>query len=239
MIPAKVNMPEGLVEYALVMEKGKAHESIFTTRATAEHIHIACMLLGMREARQAAGEAVPDADAVKVEVAWDSNGPEKRRPLSDCVALSEGSPDRVTGKLPAGPWFYGGCQIDAGGFAATREGSIISVISDSTALIINPHKDRENDNIHSHPETLMKTSWPLPARPLATSQRRSKLYCRASSSLLSAHSLEEATVDSPGRSPGLPIRRVRALKGRPHRRLRPFRATSPDSDDPGRCPTAV
>jgi len=147
LIPAEVNMYEGVMEYALVMESGKRHESIFSTRATAEHIHIACMLLGMNAARQGAGEAVPDAQAVKIEVAWDTNGPEKRIPLSDCVALAEGSggPGRI---LPNSPWIYVGSQMDAAGFIATREGSLISLITDSTALINNPHLDRENDKIH-------------------------------------------------------------------------------------------
>ena len=168
MIPAKVNMPEGVVEYALVMESGKAHESIFTTRATAEHIHIACMLLGLNAARMGAGEDVPAESAVKIEVAWDSNGPERRIPLSDCVALAEGSPDKKTGKtLPAGPWFYAGSQIDAGGFAATREGSIISVISDSTALINNPHQSRFNDGSH-HANATMLPRKGLPVRIILT-----------------------------------------------------------------------
>ena len=161
LIPARVNMAEGTVEYALVMESGKLHESIFATRATAEHLHIACMLLGLSATRQGAGTAVPEESAVKIEVAWDTNGPEKRVPLSDCVALADSS-GKTDKTLPDGPWFYAGSQIDAAGFAATREGSLISVITDPQALITNPHPDREDDKIHlANAQTLPRKGVPV------------------------------------------------------------------------------
>ncbi len=167
-IPAKVNMTSGVIEYALVMESGKAHESIFTTSATAEHIHIACLLLGISAAQMGRDQDVPADQAVKIEVAWDTNGPEKRLPLSECVALSAGSPDQKTGQtLAAGPWFYAGSVMDYGGFAATREGSLISVISDSTALINNPRNDRENDKIHVANEPVLPRKG-IPVRILLT-----------------------------------------------------------------------
>lgn len=152
-IPARVNMRDGAVEYALVTEEGKMHEAIFSTRARPEHIHAACLLLGLREAPLAgtanSAEAVPAASAVQAEVLWETNGPEKRVPLAECVAIAKNSPDQPDGRtLSAGAWFYNGSHFDAAGFAAAREGSLISIIRDGAALLNNPRADRDNDEIH-------------------------------------------------------------------------------------------
>lgn len=40
-IPAIVNMASGVVEYALVTEKGKVHEALFSTKGNPREIHIA------------------------------------------------------------------------------------------------------------------------------------------------------------------------------------------------------
>lgn len=160
-IPARVNMREGGVEYALVTEQGKRHEAIFSTEARPEHIHLGCLLLGQREAALAG--AVPTDAAVSVEVAWETNGPEKRVPLAECVALAKDSPDQPGGAtLSAGPWLYNGSRIDAAGFAAAREGSLISIIRDEAALLNNPRADRDNDEIHiAHAALLPRVGMPV------------------------------------------------------------------------------
>ena len=152
-IPAQVNMREGAVEYALVTEEGKKHEAIFSTSARAEHVHLACLLLGLREAKIAGAdgtaESVAAENAVELEVTWETNGPEKRVSLAECVALAKDSPGQASGQtLAAGAWFYNGSRLDAAGFAAAREGSIVSLIRDGAALMNNPREGRDNDQLH-------------------------------------------------------------------------------------------
>jgi hypothetical protein len=119
-VPATVNMETGAIEYALVTETGKVHEALFATAAQPEQIHLACLLLGMPPEKK--GEtADPAAKAVKVKVMWDTNG------------------------LPIGPWTYVGSRIDGEGFAATREGSIISLITDPMALLDDPRETAKRD----------------------------------------------------------------------------------------------
>lgn len=153
-IPVKVNMLKGVVEYVLVTENGKAHESIFTTNASPTHVHLACVLLGRGEV---AGKEWPrdhrsisKDQAVTVEVTWPTNGPEKRYPLARCVLRKDMSKEAQEGReLETGNWLYSGSHFRGGVFAAQSEGSLISIIGDGAALINGLRKDYTNDLMHS------------------------------------------------------------------------------------------
>jgi hypothetical protein len=59
-------------------------------------------------------------------------------------------------------WLYNGSTFDAFGFAAQREGSIISVIRDEAALVNNPASDRDNDKVHlPQAKLLPPEGWPV------------------------------------------------------------------------------
>ncbi len=140
--PAKINAVEGAIEYALVTSKGKTHESLLVTDALPSDIHLACLLLGSGGAGKPCGQ-------VKIEVSWETNGPAKRLPLEDLIAFAKDHPQGGQGgSLAPGPWTYSGSKIDAAGFVASREGSIISLIHDDTALVNNPRPGREDDTLH-------------------------------------------------------------------------------------------
>ena len=86
---------------------------------------------------------------MKIEVSWETNGPAKRLPLEDLIAFAKDHPQGGQGgSLAPGPWTYSGSKIDAAGFVASREGSIISLIHDDTALVNNPRPGREDDTLH-------------------------------------------------------------------------------------------
>lgn len=145
--PAAVNQRAGLVEYAVVTTGGKVHESIFRTEAQPSHIHLAMLLLGV----EAAGTNLLSEDLrmalpgerVGVEVAWKRGRRQVRRPLSDFVKLDVAArPERAHG------WVYNGSFLDAGGFAAQQGGSIVSLITDPSALVNNAGADRADDEIH-------------------------------------------------------------------------------------------
>ncbi|MCW1925046.1 YdjY domain-containing protein [Luteolibacter arcticus] len=138
--PAKVHAVEGLIEYLLVNSKGKVHETLFVTEAEPQDIHVACLL---------AGWGKKDAAPVLIEASWESNGPLRREPVENLVAFAKDHPQGETdGHLTPGSWTYTGSTIDAGGFAATREGSVVSLINDPAALVTNPRPGRDDDTLH-------------------------------------------------------------------------------------------
>jgi len=145
--PAAVNQRAGLVEYAVVTTGGKVHESIFRTEAQPSHIHMAMLLLGVKAAgtnlvSEDLRMALP-GERVGVEVAWRRGRREVRHPLSDFVKLEVAArPERAL------EWVYNGSFLAAGGFAAQHGGSIISLITDPSALVNNAGPDRADDEIH-------------------------------------------------------------------------------------------
>jgi len=141
-IPATVNMREGVAEYFLVHHTGKVHESVFVTDAKPQDIHIACLLANL-EPKEKPGD-------ITLEVTWETNGPPRLHPAAELVAIAAGHPDAGEGAhLDDGPWQYTGSRIDAAGFAATREGSIIALITDPAALVGNPRPGRHDDGFHA------------------------------------------------------------------------------------------
>lgn len=143
--PAKVNARDGLMEFALVTTKGKVHEALLATEVSPLHLQMAALLLGWAPRQEAGAKAVP----VTIVVEWATNGPSKQVPLEDLVALARETPQGTTGTtLARGPWAYQGSVIEAGGFAAERDGSIIALISDPAALAGNPRPGSEDDTLH-------------------------------------------------------------------------------------------
>ena len=141
--PATVQMTEGIIEYAVVHANGKIHESLFVTDALPRDIHIACLLAGCQNKEN------KSSTPVLIEVSWKANGPPRRERLEDLVVFAKERPQgERSGRLASGSWDYTGSLIDAGGFAATREGSVVSVISDPAALVVNPRPGREDDTLH-------------------------------------------------------------------------------------------
>ena len=175
--PAKLHAVEGVIEYVLVHATGKIHETLFVTDALPQDIHVACLLAGW-------GNATDKTPApVIIEASWDTNGPSRCEPIENLVAFAKDHPQAErSGQLASGSWNYTGSIVDAAGFVATREGSIISVISDPAALAGNPRPSREDDSLHVPNSTLLPqpgfpvkiTLRPLPAAVLPSSKSLSE-----------------------------------------------------------------
>ena len=140
--PAKINARDGVIEYAVVHATGKRHESLLVTDTQPRDIHLACLLLG-------GGRNGKPPAKVRVQVQWETNGPPRKLPLEDLIAFSKERPEGESGgSLAPGAWTYTGSQVDAAGFVASREGSIISLIRDDAALVNHPRPGREDDTLH-------------------------------------------------------------------------------------------
>jgi hypothetical protein len=155
-VPAKVNMVEGIIEYALVTTDGKSHESLLTTDAQPRDLHVAALLLGVQPSADPgntnAALDVPRSAQVEIEVTWLVRGKVRRAALNTLVGIlldpTQPTPASGLETLKGGAWLYNGSKVVAGEFQAQTEGSIISLITDPSALINNPQPTRLNDDIH-------------------------------------------------------------------------------------------
>lgn len=152
--PTVVNMQSDLVEYLIVSETGKVHESILRTKAEPLHLHIAFLLLGAKGSMSADPAIFYDpkaevpGDPVTVRAQWTVDGRPFSKPIEYFAKnIENGKP------VTEGPWKYNGSQMVDNAFVAQQEGSFVSMMADPYALINNPRAGRENDEIWTADET--------------------------------------------------------------------------------------
>lgn len=157
--PAAVNMAgDELLEFAVVHQNGKVHESLLVTTVSATHLNLAFKLLRY----PASGEyyEIPDPDgsmsgkfpevapeikaAARVDLAveWEEDGKPRRARLNEWI--SHGSTGNA---MAADPWVYGGSMIHDGKFQAELNGNIIAIFLSNTALINFSGKDNRSDEV--------------------------------------------------------------------------------------------
>lgn len=159
-IPARIHQTNGVLEYVLVADYGKTHESLLVTDAAAQDVQAALLLL---RAHPSGTNAVfcpilppLGASAVHLALRWPATNPVMRLPLADAIRLASpgGAPGEttsslsITGRLHPGPWLFNGSTFSPEGFVAHFEGSLISLIRDPGAILNNPGPDRDDDDIH-------------------------------------------------------------------------------------------
>jgi hypothetical protein len=156
--PTTVNQRQGLIEYLLVNEKGKVHESLLATKIVPHDIHMAMLLIGLTENAGAnPNEPVPPSAIdssylqsapklkgapVRISVAWTMEG--KRREVSAEEWIFNLQANHL---MTASPWTYNGSLVEDGAFLADQDFSLIAVITDPTALVNNPREGYDNDQI--------------------------------------------------------------------------------------------
>jgi len=152
--PAKVNQLVGLIEYALVTEIGKVHESFLSTKARPSDIHAAMLLLGAKS-----------PGAVTIEIGWKVDDKWVRKPMLDFIGqypletASERN-DKVTVKsfdITSRDWKWTGSRIQNGKLTADVSGSILSLQPDTEALaLIEPMVDTGRFGSHVWPKRVPK-----------------------------------------------------------------------------------
>lgn len=141
--PAVVNMVAGPVEYLVVHNNGKLHESIFATEAQPAQIHAAALLLHKRT-------NLPPVEISVIHEAKTNTAAALIRCIADKRPFSPK------------PWNYLGSRVAEGTFLAQRDGSILSIRSDPDALIESPDSRRDQDDIWQP----MQTHLPEPGAPV-------------------------------------------------------------------------
>jgi hypothetical protein len=133
--PAVVNQREGAIEYLLVHETGKVHESIFKTSVAPQEIHAAALLFSEK-----AANGVPKLKIETIEVSWKDGEKENRFNAAELIFdKKHRRPLRDT------KWAYRGSRLIDGIFLAQRDGSIIAIMEDRDALIDQDTPDASDD----------------------------------------------------------------------------------------------
>ena len=152
--PAKVNMAEGLIEYMIILQKGKVHEALLTTTVVPTDLNLAFLLLRyppspelfsqINETGHPTGlypvvpAPVRAAARITMEVEWSDNGTTRRVPMNEW--LRDNAKDAP---LAPGPWLYTGSSFSEGKFIPNLSGDIASIKLDSYAMINYPGADNE------------------------------------------------------------------------------------------------
>jgi len=155
--PATVQLESGSLEYLLVTEEGKTHESLFATKVSPFKLHVAMLLLGVSPAQEikelppeqlnaASLKNAPElkGDKVDILISWKTDGKEQQVRAEDWIQNQ-----LTNGPMTAGPWIYTSSAILKGTFLAQEEGSIVALVTDPVALINNPRPGHNDDTIWS------------------------------------------------------------------------------------------
>ncbi len=156
--PAKVNMPEGLLEFIVVHSRGKLHESLLLTEISPTKLNLAFTLLRYPPSRELyalpndrGGESndYPEVPAetkaaarVKIEVEWQDGDSLKRFPINDWIQHTT-----TTLAMPPGPWVYGGSQVQDGKYAPEISGDIVAVFLSGSSIVNYPGADNRDDTV--------------------------------------------------------------------------------------------
>ncbi|WP_269540507.1 YdjY domain-containing protein [Cerasicoccus fimbriatus] len=139
-----------LIEYMLVHENGKTHESLLKTEVQPFHLHTAMLLLGISKQSNRPVVAPPS----NIDDAWLENSPapigaevnftivsgDQRIPVEDWIW-----DEAREATMPPGNWRYTGSYFDGAAFIAQVDGSFASIITDPAALINSGDARRVDD----------------------------------------------------------------------------------------------
>ncbi len=155
-VPARVNMPDGLVEYVLVHSSGKTHESLLITDVQPYHVQIAMLLLGAKGANFNPNKPpqtgpITNSEIVKrppitgtptlLSIQWNEKTNRMDKPIDQFIF------DKKLGKeMPATNWNFTGSVIWEGAYIAQIEGSIIALITDMGAIFNSQLPNRDADS---------------------------------------------------------------------------------------------
>lgn len=187
--PAMINMIDGLLEYLVVHENGKVHESLIVTDISATHLNLALTLLHYTPSRELFGlptesggitdqypivpENIKAGARIAIDAEWLDHGKSRRLPVNEWIQHTV-----KTTAMPAGPWVYGGSEVFDGKFIPESTGDIAAIFVTPSALINYPGDDNRDDTAwHVFPKrvpplgtkiTIIITPYsetPLPKKP--------------------------------------------------------------------------
>lgn len=147
-LPAVVNMNKGMLEYLLVRNGGKTHESLLRTQLEPMHLHMAMLLMdaeGTDHPLSRQGDTdIPQGNPVEIKVYYMKDG--SLVPIAPEAWVTKKVEDQMA---DAGPlnWVFTGSFTQNGRFMAQNEGSVVAIYRDPAALFNNASSGGENDRV--------------------------------------------------------------------------------------------
>ncbi|MEO8614217.1 MAG: YdjY domain-containing protein [Luteolibacter sp.] len=156
--PAKVNTSTMPLEFLLVNENGKLHESLLKTDASPTQLNLVFTLLRYPPSRElyplpndhgGSSNEFPkiptemkSAARVLIEVEWKDGGKTRRLAANELIQQTV-----KTTAMPAGPWVYGASEFNDGKYAPEVSGDMIAIFVTNSALINYPGEDNTGEDV--------------------------------------------------------------------------------------------
>ena len=145
--PAEINMSKGLLEYLLVRNGGKTHESLLRTEIDPYSLQIAMLLVGMEGTDGPllfqGDPNIPRGESIEVMLRLEANAANPIHPEAWLTQVV-GDAKRV---VPPLDWVYTGSVVRNGRFAAQYAGSIVALYHDPVAMVDNASAGGESNRI--------------------------------------------------------------------------------------------
>jgi hypothetical protein len=149
-IHATTNQVNGLIEYAVVHENGKIHESLFRTTVRPQIFHTSLLLLKAKPVKTFFENLWSDEpkminytkNCFEIIVSWDVNGTKYEKEMEK-LSLNQNR-DGPIGKKS---FIFTGSKMIEGTFLAESSGSILAVYADENAIMNNSDYDSSNDDV--------------------------------------------------------------------------------------------
>ena len=146
--PAVCNQTSGLVEYALVHEDGKTHESLFRTKVSPKLIHASLLLL--KEKPQPAffkfveenSSKLIQMPEIEIMVEWEHNGSNHKTSINSMVLNQTDNRE-----LSKSAFVFTGSKVVEGTYLAEMDGSIIAVYHDNRATLNSRDLNSNSDDV--------------------------------------------------------------------------------------------
>lgn len=149
-IPAISNQISGLVEYGIVHEDGKIHESLFRTKIRPQILHTSLLLLKAKPVASFFENLWSDEPKVinydnycfDIFVNWEMNGTKFNKTFEK-LSINQNRKQSVEKKS----FIFTGSRVIEGTFLAETSGSILAIYADDNAILNNSDYDSANDDV--------------------------------------------------------------------------------------------
>ena len=148
--PAVSNQINGLIEYGVVHETGKIHESLFRTTVRPQIVHTSLLLLKLKPAKgffenlwaDEPKEVDYSNHRVTITVSWELNGTARELKIEE-MALNQKNDQAMSSDSIV----FTGSKFIEGTFMAESSGSIFAVYADEDSIFNSSDHDSNNDDV--------------------------------------------------------------------------------------------
>ena len=156
--PALVNLREGILEYLIVHQNGKIHESLFRTETSPTNINLAFALLSYKPSKELyrlwkepgvissdfykEDEKTRQQARIGIFAEYEKDGKTVRIPVHEWIRY-----EATAGPMPPTPWVYGGSEFYDGKYVPETSGDIAAIFITNSSMINYPGADNLNDEV--------------------------------------------------------------------------------------------